>query len=32
MYAEGFESRVLRRIFWHIRDEVTEEWRMLYNE
>jgi hypothetical protein len=26
------ESRVLRRIFGPIRDEVTEEWRMLHNE
>jgi hypothetical protein len=27
-----FKSRVLRRIFGHKRDEVTEEWRKLYNE
>jgi hypothetical protein len=28
----GFENRVLRRIFWPKRDEVTEEWRKLHNE
>jgi hypothetical protein len=27
-----FENRVLRRIFGPNRDEVTGEWRMLYNE
>jgi hypothetical protein len=27
-----FESRVLRRIFGHKRDEVTVEWRKLHNE
>jgi hypothetical protein len=27
-----FESSVLRRIFGPKRDEVTEEWRKLYNE
>jgi len=27
-----FEYRVLRRIFWPKRDEVTEEWRKLHNE
>jgi len=27
-----FESRVLRRIFGHKRDEVTGEWRKLHNE
>jgi hypothetical protein len=27
-----FESRVLRRIFGPKRDEVTGEWRKLYNE
>jgi len=27
-----FESRVLRRIFGPRRDEVTGEWRKLYNE
>jgi hypothetical protein len=27
-----FENRALRRIFGHKRDEVTEEWRKLYNE
>jgi hypothetical protein len=27
-----FENRVLRRIFGHKRDEVTEEWRKLHNE
>jgi hypothetical protein len=27
-----FENRVLRRIFAPKRDEVTEEWRKLYNE
>jgi hypothetical protein len=26
-----FENRVLRRIFGHKRDEVTEEWRKLHN-
>jgi hypothetical protein len=26
-----FESRVLRRIFGHKRDEVTREWRRLHN-
>ena len=26
------ENRVLRRIFWHNRDEVTLEWRQLRNE
>ena len=27
-----FENRVLRRIFWPRRDEVTGEWRKLHNE
>ena len=27
-----FEKRVLRRIFWPKRDEVTREWRKLHNE
>jgi len=27
-----FENRVLRRIFWTERDEVTREWRKLHNE
>jgi hypothetical protein len=27
-----FENRTLRRIFEPRRDEVTEEWRKLYNE
>jgi hypothetical protein len=27
-----FEKRVLRRIFWPRRDEVTGEWRKLHNE
>jgi len=27
-----FENRVLRRVFWHRRDEVTGEWRKLHNE
>ena len=27
-----FEYRVLRRIFWSERDEVTGEWRKLHNE
>ena len=27
-----FENRVLRRVFGSKRDEVTEEWRKLYNE
>jgi hypothetical protein len=27
-----FENRVLRRIFWPKRDEVTGEWRELHNE
>jgi hypothetical protein len=27
-----FENRVLRRIFWHKRDEVKREWRKLHNE
>ena len=27
-----FEKRVLRRIFWPKRDEVTEEWRKLHIE
>jgi len=27
-----FENRVLRRIFGHKRDEVTDEWRKLHNE
>jgi hypothetical protein len=28
----GFESRVLRGIFWPARDEVTGGWRKLDNE
>ena len=31
-WAEGFENRVLRRIFGAKRDEVTGEWRKLHNE
>jgi hypothetical protein len=27
-----FENRVLRKIFEHKRDEITGEWRRLYNE
>jgi hypothetical protein len=27
-----FEKRVLKRVFWPKRDEVTEEWRKLYEE
>jgi hypothetical protein len=27
-----FENKVLRRIFWPKRDEVTREWRKLHNE
>ena len=27
-----FENRVLRRIFWRRRNEVTGEWRKLHNE
>jgi hypothetical protein len=27
-----FEDRVLRKIFWAMRDEVTVEWRRLHNE
>ena len=27
-----FENRVLSRIFWPKRDEVTGEWRKLHNE
>jgi hypothetical protein len=27
-----FQNKVLRRIFGSKRDEVTEEWRELYNE
>jgi len=27
-----FENNVLRRVFWHKRNEVTEEWRKLHNE
>jgi hypothetical protein len=27
-----FESRVLRRIFEHKRDEVTGQWKKLHNE
>ena len=27
-----FDSRMLRRIFWPKRDEVTGEWRQLHNE
>jgi hypothetical protein len=27
-----FENRVLRRVFGPKRDEVTEEWRILFNE
>jgi len=27
-----FENRVLRRIFWPKRDEVTKEWRKLHNQ
>jgi hypothetical protein len=29
---KGFENRVLRRIFWPKRDEVTGEWRKRHNE
>jgi hypothetical protein len=28
----GFQNRVLRRIFWPKRDEVTGEWRKLHTE
>jgi hypothetical protein len=31
-YLKVFESRVLRRIFGPMRDEVTGEWRKLHNE
>jgi hypothetical protein len=27
-----FENRVMRRIFGHQRDEITGDWRKLYNE
>jgi hypothetical protein len=27
-----FENRVLRRVFWPKRDEVTGEWRKFHNE
>jgi hypothetical protein len=27
-----FENRVLKRMVWPKRDEVTEEWRKLHNE
>jgi len=27
-----FKNRVLRRIFWHERDEVKREWRKLHKE
>jgi hypothetical protein len=27
-----FENRVLRKIFWPKRDEMTEDWRKLHNE
>jgi len=27
-----YENRVLRKIFWPNRDEVTEKWRTLHNE
>jgi len=27
-----FENRVLRRIFWPKKDEVTREWKELHNE
>jgi hypothetical protein len=27
-----FQNRVLRRVFWPKRDEVTGEWRKLHNE
>jgi len=27
-----FENRVLRRIFWPKRDEITGEWRKLHND
>ena len=27
-----FENRVLKRMFWSKRDEVTGEWRKLHNE
>jgi hypothetical protein len=30
--AEGFENKVLRRIFWPKSDKVTGEWRRLHNE
>jgi len=30
--AKGYENTVLRRIFGPWRDEVTGEWRRLYNE
>jgi hypothetical protein len=31
MQAEGFDNRLLRRIFGPKRDEVTGEWRRLNN-
>ena len=27
-----FENGVLRKIFWHKRDEVTGDWKKLHNE
>jgi uncharacterized protein YjiS (DUF1127 family) len=27
-----FENRMLRKIFWPVRDEVTGNWRRLHNE
>ena len=27
-----YENRVLKRVLWPRRDEVTEEWRILHNE
>jgi hypothetical protein len=27
-----FENKVLRRIFWFMRDEVSGDWRKLHNE
>ena len=27
-----FENRVLRKVFWAMTDELTEDWRKLHNE
>jgi hypothetical protein len=31
-YAEVLETRLLKKIFWPKRDELTGEWRRLHNE